>query len=216
MEQSKTVVFYIDTTGNYELVIPDYGHYWSAGWNTFFLPKLILDDICGDGGPYPVEQVLSSLDGSDPAYEIVWYFDGTDWLYFDPDFPGLSTLTEFNDDQSLPYYIDIKWELERLEITQDNCPVQPYCGDGTVGQSEQCELPETENCVYCAQSTQECSGYKLGTRDAYGNCDANCGCVNDAFNYQCVVGQCDAACAVDEDCSGGEICNTETCQCVAV
>jgi hypothetical protein len=124
MDSSKTIVFYIDTTGNYELAIPDYGHYWSVGWNTFFLPKDMLDDICGveNGGPYNVTKVLSSLDGSNPSFDMIWYFDGVDWLYYNLAYPSDSTLTEFNDEQSLPYYIRMIRE-DRLEITQDICPV---------------------------------------------------------------------------------------------
>ncbi|MEM7827050.1 MAG: Ig-like domain-containing protein [Candidatus Aenigmatarchaeota archaeon] len=121
MEDSKTVVFYIDTTGNYELVIPDYGHYWSVGWNTFWLPQLILDDICGDGGPYPVETVLSSLyEGENANFDIIWYFNGTDWLAFMPEYPEYSDLQYFNDQSSLPYYIHMLAE-DRLEIDSSIC-----------------------------------------------------------------------------------------------
>jgi hypothetical protein len=120
MDSSKTIVFYIDTTGNYNLVIPDYGHYWSTGWNSFFLPEDMLEDICGDGKPYTVEKILKSLDGSDPSYDVLWYFDGADWLYYNPKDPAHSTLTQFNDKNSLPYYIRLVRE-DRLEITQANC-----------------------------------------------------------------------------------------------
>jgi hypothetical protein len=132
MDHSKTLVFYIDTTGSYKLVIPDYGNYWSTGWNTFFLPKTMLNNICGncginvtgctDGGPYYVEDVLSSLDGSDPSFDVVWYYDGNNWLFYDPQNPDYSTLKEFNDEQSLPYYIKMNSE-DRLEITQSNCNI---------------------------------------------------------------------------------------------
>ena len=131
MDSSKTIVFYIDTSGLFKLTIPDYGHYWSTGWNTFFLPKTMLNNICGecelnssectDGGTYYVEDVLSSLDGSDPSFDVVWYFDGNDWLFYVPGHLELSTLREFNDEQSLPYYIKMNSE-GRLEITQNNCP----------------------------------------------------------------------------------------------
>jgi hypothetical protein len=120
LDSSKTIVFYIDTTGSYNLVIPDYGHYWSTGWNTFFLPKTILDNICGVNQSYPVESILSSLDGSNPSYDALWYFDDNQWLYYDPKHPELSTLTQFNDINSLPYYIKMNTE-DRLEITQANC-----------------------------------------------------------------------------------------------
>ncbi|MEM3609582.1 MAG: Ig-like domain-containing protein, partial [Candidatus Anstonellales archaeon] len=130
MDSSKTIVFYIDTTGNYELVIPDYGHYWSIGWNTFWLPQLILDDICKDSGPYPVEKVLSSLyEGENASFDIIWYFNGTDWLAFMPEYPQYSDLQYFNDQSSLPYYIHMLVE-DRLEIGLSVCgydlgPEQP-------------------------------------------------------------------------------------------
>ena len=79
---------------------------------------------------------------------------------------------------------------------------QCYCGDGTVVSPEQCELPNTINNQYCTQTTSQCSGYKLGTRDAYGNCGAECGCTYDPFTYVCVVGQCGAVCANGHDRAG--------------
>jgi cysteine-rich repeat protein len=79
----------------------------------------------------------------------------------------------------------------------------PYCGDNIINNNEQCELPNTQNNNKCCQTTTLCSGKKQGTRDAYGNCDAICGCVNDAFVYQCVKGQCGAQCVVDADCNDG-------------
>jgi hypothetical protein len=124
MDSSKTIVFYIDTSGNYNLTIPDYGHYWSTGWNTFWLPQLILNDICGiEEGQYKVEDVLSSLYNLNDTtnFDIIWYFDGTEWLYFMPEHPEYSTLQYFNDQSSLPYYIHMTAE-DRLEITQDICP----------------------------------------------------------------------------------------------
>ncbi|MGC8812007.1 MAG: Ig-like domain-containing protein, partial [Candidatus Aenigmatarchaeota archaeon] len=122
MDHSKTIVFYIDTTGNYLLTIPDYGHYWSTGWNTFFLPQLILNDLCNSTGPYPVENILSSLynENGSANFDIIWYFNGTDWLAFMPEYPEYSDLIYFNDWSSLPYYIHITSE-DRLEITLDNC-----------------------------------------------------------------------------------------------
>ena len=136
MDSSKTIVFYIDTTGNCEYVIPDYGHYWSEGWNTFFLPKLVLDDIYGEG-PYPVEDILSSLyDGEAANFDVVWYYDGTKWLYFDPEYPEYSTLKFFNDEKSLPYYINMNTE-NRLELS---CPTEPVCGNGILEGGEECEI----------------------------------------------------------------------------
>jgi len=92
------------------------------------------------------------------------------------------------------------------------CITPPSCGDGQVNGNEQCELPNTQNNIYCTQSTTSgCSGKKLGTRDDKGNCNGACGCVPDSFTYQCSQ-QCGASCAVDGDCTSGT-CNTETCTC---
>jgi hypothetical protein len=88
------------------------------------LPQLILDDICNTtGGQYKVEDVLSSLYNLNGTanFDIIWYFNGTEWLYFMPEHPEYSTLQYFNDQSSLPYYIHMTAE-DRLEITQDICP----------------------------------------------------------------------------------------------
>jgi len=37
-------------------------------------------------------------------------------------------------------------------------------------------------------------------RDAYGNCDSACGCVDDPFSYSCVEGACGAECDSNDDC----------------
>ncbi|MCJ7507001.1 hypothetical protein MUP05_11140, partial [Candidatus Bathyarchaeota archaeon] len=93
--------------------------------------------------------------------------------------------------------------------TEDSCLdscscqhiLQPYCGDGIVNLQEQCELPSTLNNNYCSQTTTGgCQGYKLGKRDALGNCNSNCGCVDDPFVYVCVKGQCGATCSGNSDC----------------
>ncbi|MBN2142774.1 hypothetical protein JW711_05595 [Candidatus Woesearchaeota archaeon] len=76
----------------------------------------------------------------------------------------------------------------------------PQCGDGTVQPPETCELPGTSDNPYCEQTTSECSGYLLGLRDAFGNCDAVCGCTDDPFDYACVEGSCGAECDADLDC----------------
>ena len=123
MEHSKTVVFAINTESQFCLTIPqkgpnNSGGYWGTGWNTFWLPQLILDDIYHDS-PYPVQDVLNSLyNGENANFDMVWYFDGTKWLWFDPLYPGISTLQYFNDSKSLPYYIHMNNE-DRLEL---NCP----------------------------------------------------------------------------------------------
>ena len=80
------------------------------------------------------------------------------------------------------------------------CGYSLECGNGVVDPPEECELPETNNNQYCGQTTSDCSGHKLGTRDAFGDCDSSCGCVYDPFVYQCVEGECGAECDEDSDC----------------
>lgn len=84
-------------------------------------------------------------------------------------------------------------------IIEDD-PRCAYCGDGQIGQGEQCELPNTTNNEYCTQSTSTCDGHRLGTRDALGDCDLVCGCLYDEFSFSCVKGECGAECSCDSDC----------------
>ena len=124
------------------------------------------------------------------------------------------------------------------DICLDNCTckhtTQPYCGDGIINltQGETCELPNTFNNINCPQSDCEyvnsilksgsigimngdgcivCQGYKLGTRDHYGDCNAVCGCVQDDYVYECVKGECEAACDSNDDCNDGNASTTDTC-----
>ncbi len=63
----------------------------------------------------------------------------------------------------------------------------------------------------------------MGVRDAFGNCDSECGCTHDPFVYMCVKGECGATCSGNSDCqpycSGSfryynGVCRTcSTCQC---
>ncbi len=102
MDHSKTIVFYVNTDSQYCYRTEEL----KAGWNTFFLPQLVLDDInfnCGSK-PYATEDVLSSMEGK---YSIIWYYDGQNWLSYDPMYPEYSTLTQFNDQLSNPYYIKL-------------------------------------------------------------------------------------------------------------
>lgn len=76
-----------------------------------------------------------------------------------------------------------------------------FCGDGIIGGSEQCELPNTTDNVNCNQSTSTCDGHRLGTRDAYGDCDLVCGCLYDEFSFSCVKDVCGAECSANSDCA---------------
>jgi hypothetical protein len=75
-------------------------------WDYFFLPQLVLDDIYGSVTHYP-ETVLASLNKTEtPSYDVVWYYNGTQWLSYAPSMPPiLNTLKEFNDQISNPYWI---------------------------------------------------------------------------------------------------------------
>jgi hypothetical protein len=259
MEHSKTVVFSINTDSQYcyrnEMNIGE-------GWNTFFLPKMILDDInfsCS-GPPYKVADVLETLEGQ---YSIVWYFDGAKWLFYDPADPDFSTLTEFSDQISSPYYIKMT-SPGTLEFSCKDCPppepvcgngliegqeqcdngesngiacvpvygefcdycsnecttvtVQGgFCGDGQVNGQEQCEPPDDNYNPFCTQTAQQCYGdtNKTQLRDPLGYCTQSCGCQETEWGSpHCVKDSCGAACGSDSDCSAGQTCNTEACQCM--
>jgi len=63
------------------------------------------------------------------------------------------------------------------------CTGTGSCPSGTFGSS------------YCPQTTSQCDGHKLGTRQAYGNCNSHCACYPSEFSYSCVPGQCGAQCS---------------------
>ncbi len=95
----------------------------------------------------------------------------------------------------------------------------PYCGDGNIDPGETCELPGTPDCLYCQQPTSQCDGTKTQTRDIYGNCDVNCGCVEDVWSAPvCMKDSCGATCAVNPDCDDQnenttDTCNLDACAC---
>ena len=88
-----------------------------------------------------------------------------------------------------------------LKVRLYKCERNEYCGDGIVKPPETCELPNTNNNPFCSQTTTDCLGMKFGQRDAYGDCDDNCGCINDPFTYSCVKDTCGAVCDDVSDCS---------------
>jgi predicted ribosomally synthesized peptide with SipW-like signal peptide len=95
-----------------------------------------------------------------------------------------------------------------------NPPVGPFCGNDIVETPETCELPDTINNPFCGQSTSECVGPKLQTRDGYGDCGLTCGCVEDPWGpLTCDKQTCKAACESDVDCPTNYTCNTNTCSC---
>ncbi|MBN2101454.1 MAG: VWA domain-containing protein, partial [Candidatus Aenigmarchaeota archaeon] len=79
---------------------------------------------------------------------------------------------------------------------------EPVCGNSVVESGEQCEMPSTQNNNYCTQSTGPvCSNKLTGTRtDSKGDCDSDCLCDDDPYNYVCVKDSCNAQCDSNDDC----------------
>ena len=91
-------------------------------------------------------------------------------------------------------------------------PSELFCGNGTVEGAETCELPNTIDNSFCDQSTSQCVGAKLQTRDAFGNCGGSCGCVDDPWsNPVCSVADCSAGCDSNDDCDDKDPNTTDTC-----
>ena len=109
------------------------------------------------------------------------------------------------------------WDPDTYDYCADNCvckhdKVPEICGDGVLNTDEDCELPSTYDNKYCSQSTWTCSGYKVGTRDSKGFCNAVCKCIDDSFTYECVEGECDAECDSHDDCDDGDDATTDICK----
>ncbi len=111
METSEEVIFSVDTSSNF---------CWTQDlnpvWSSFYLPKYMIDEILG-AYSHPVEEVLASLeDEFGYPYSVVWYFDGTNWLSYDPNAESwANSLYEFNDILNNPYWIKMLRE-DRLEL----------------------------------------------------------------------------------------------------
>jgi len=199
MEHSKTIVFYVSTAGDW-CYVKDL----NKGWNSFFLPKFVLDDInfnCGQE-PYEPEDVLASL-YSEPDYSIVWYYDEEmGWLCFDPELPQYSSLTEFNDEVSNPYFIKMK-VAGRIELACEECEAEGYCGDGFIdtGLEEQCDYGEGngipcepeygDSCEYCSSecTLEEVTGGYCGdeiVQDGYEECETDNDCCEEYYCIECI------------------------------
>ena len=99
--------------------------------------------------------------------------------------------------------------IDDFQITGDPLPV---CGNGQVESGEQCESPNSNNNHYCSESTEDCSGTKLGNRNSFGNCNSQCQCTQNSFtNYQCVKNKCGATCSSNSDCNDGNSSTIDTC-----
>jgi len=58
------------------------------------------------------------------------------------------------------------------------------CGDGSIDTGETCDPRNITNSKNCSQTTSYCNytTRQNCTRDAYGNCDANCQCIEDSWS----------------------------------
>ena len=92
----------------------------------------------------------------------------------------------------------------------------PACGDEVIDPGEQCDPPNI-NSSQCSQNTSLCDypNRKYGTRDAFGNCNASCQCIEDSWNWGAVDGNdyctnCPSHCGdgarnCGEECEGADL-----------
>lgn len=99
-------------------------------------------------------------------------------------------------------------------VRKGTCIGGVECGDEIVESDEECEPPYSTDNPFCVQENEKCFGNFLGTRDMYGNCGLNCGCVEDSYNIQCYKGKCGAVCSDNSDCGNNGFCDTNTCLCI--
>ncbi len=145
---------------------------------------------------------------NDPAETVIWSGSTSVYARIDSDGEGHwfvswtvpKTYGNFTLGENPTLYFSTSGNANNYNKDHLDCYEELFCGDGIVTEPEQCEYPDTFDNTYCSQTTQECLGFKLGTRDAFGDCDSICGCVYDLFTYQCVEGQCGAECDQDDDC----------------
>jgi hypothetical protein len=88
---------------------------------------------------------------------------------------------------------------------------EPNCAQYYTGEEGTCAEPGQEDSEYCHQCPIDCLDHYLATRDEWGYCDDECGCIEDEWQLECSIGDCGAQCAGDDDCDGG---TCEDCMCV--
>jgi len=100
--------------------------------------------------------------------------------------------------------IKIASRLDSKDINGDNKPETYFsgvisfsdvtliqiCGDNKIEGTEQCEPPLVINSTHCDQAWASCdySNRRYGTRDGFGDCDNNCQCIEDSWNWGVVDG----------------------------
>ncbi len=171
--------------------------------------------VCGNGileageDCEPPGVVLSSCNyGADYLQD---YCDSNCHLQEDDcedDYPGCISDPECDEFSPGTFNCDMQCQYEE----------QPFCGDGILNPGEQCESPGDANDSDCPQNPEECFNHKLGIRDNYGNCVANCLCDEDQFLLSCVQNECGAECDSNDDCDDSnsstiDSCNMASCVC---
>jgi hypothetical protein len=105
-------------------------------------------------------------------------------------------------------------ESEYNCVLNGECVVCDSCGNTKIDANEQCELPNTLNNILCNQKSEVCNSNKFGIRDLYGDCQNDCSCVEDNFEYFCVKDKCGAKCSDNgTGCLIDEKCNIADCMC---
>jgi len=108
MTYSAIIDFDIDTSSNF-----GFAEWLYPVWDVFSLPKIILQDLGFSGTDFETSNVLTSLNTN---YDWVYYYDGTQWLFYDPSIlPMYSTLITMEDTSARPYYIKMNTK-DRLEV----------------------------------------------------------------------------------------------------
>ncbi len=97
-------------------------------------------------------------------------------------------------------------------IGQEICNGLDDDNDGEIDELFACVQNE-KNSFDCPQSINFCNNGRTGVRDSLGNCNNSCSCIEDSFSYSCVIGECGANCASNEDCGEEEYCNLSDCSC---
>ena len=108
MTTATPIVFSVDTSGDYNITI-----LLKQWWNSFFLPRIIIESIGSLAGNYTVPNVLASIAGN---YDFLCYYNGTSWTAYAPVRPSeLDDLSVFNDQSNLPYWIHMT-VADRIEV----------------------------------------------------------------------------------------------------
>jgi len=103
-------------------------------------------------------------------------------------------------------------DSELSYVKEGECMYTQLCGNNILEETEECELPNTNNSLNCNQERTICENGKSGIRDGFGSC-GECLCEYDDFSFQCIKDKCGSGCGDDDDCGLGQKCSKKDCQC---